>query len=71
MNLVKDLNKMVNKKPVGKYQKSMYNFVSNYPKEWHSYSQDSLTKKTVSSLKKKGLVCTNKYHQMRLKKNKC
>ena len=55
-------------KPIGKYQKSMFEFVSKYPNEWHSYSQDSLTKKTVSSLKTKRIVCTNKHHQMKLKK---
>ncbi|MEK6885224.1 MAG: hypothetical protein AABY22_36670 [Nanoarchaeota archaeon] len=58
-------------KPTGKYQKSMYNFLKKYPGEWHSYSQDSLTKKTISSLRKKGLACTNKYHQMKLKEGKC
>ena len=49
----------------------MYEFLKRYPKEWHSYSQDSLTKKTITSLKKKGLACTNKYHQMKLKREKC
>ena len=58
-------------KLIGKYQKSMFTFLKKYPGEWHSYSQDSLTKKTLTSLKKKGLVCTNKYHQMKLKKDKC
>ena len=50
----------------------MHTFLKKYPNEWHSYSQDSLTKKTVASLKKKGLVCTNKFKQMALKEGtKC
>lgn len=59
-------------KPIGKYQKSMYEFLKKYPGEWHSYSKDSLTKKTVSSLKKKKLICINKFSQMKLKRgNQC
>ena len=56
------------KKSLGKLQNSMYTFLKKYPGEWHSYSQDSVTKRTITSLKKKGLACTNKYHQMKLKK---
>jgi len=59
---------MVRKKPQGKYQKSMYDFLRKYPNGWHSYSQDAVTKRTVASLKRKRLIETNKYHQMRLKK---
>ena len=58
-------------KPIGKYQNSMFNFLKKYPKQWHSYSQDVITKKTVNSLKKKKLICINKYSQMRLREGKC
>jgi len=39
-------------KPVGKNQKAMYSFLKRN-KGWQSYSKDSVTKKTVSGLKKK------------------
>ena len=55
-------------KPVGKHQVSMYTFLKKYPKGWHGYSKDTLTKRVVSSLKNKGLISTNRFSQMRLRK---
>lgn len=59
-------------KPSGKNQKAMYSFLKRNS-GWQSYSKDSVTKKTVSDLKKKGLVCVSeKTNQMRLSKGgKC
>jgi len=60
------------KKPVGKNQKAMYSFLKRN-KGWQSYSKDSVTKKTVSGLNKKGLICVSKRtNQMKFKKgDKC
>jgi len=59
-------------KPVGKNQKAMYSFLKRN-KGWQSYSKDSVTKKTVSGLKKRSLICVSKKtKQMKLKiRNKC
>ena len=57
-------------KPRGKYQKQMYAFVGKYKNEWHSFSQDSKTKKIVNALKNKNLIKTNKFHQMKFIKQK-
>jgi len=59
-------------KPIGKNQKAMFNFLKRNS-GWQSYSKDSVTKKTVSGLKKRGLICVSaKTNQMRLSKGgKC
>lgn len=59
-------------KPIGKNQKAMFNFLKRNP-GWQSFSGDSVTKKTVNSLNKKGLICiSKKTKQMRIKKgDKC
>ena len=59
-------------KPIGKNQKAMYSFLKRN-KGWQSYSKDSVTKKTVSGLKKRSLICVSKKsNQMKLKiGNKC
>jgi len=55
------------KKPTGKNQKSMHSFLKRN-NGWQSYSKDSVTKKTVSSFEKKGLICVSKKtNQMKLK----
>jgi len=45
----------------------MYSFLKRN-KGWQSYSKDSVTKKTVSGLKKRSLICVSKKtNQMKLK----
>ena len=56
---------------LGKLEKDMLDFSKKYYNEWSSYSTDSTTKRVVSSLKKKRLICTNKYHQFKLKIGRC
>ena len=59
-------------KPIGKYQKAMFNFLKRNP-GWNSFSEDKVTKNTTNSLQKKGLICVSKKtKQIKLKKgNKC
>ena len=54
-------------KPSGKHQRAMYSFLKRNS-GWQSYSKDSVTKKTVNGLKKRKLICTNRYSQMKIKK---
>lgn len=50
---------------IGKNMRHALNFVTNYPKKWHSFSADRATKEAVNKLLKLGLVEINEYHQFR------
>ncbi len=49
---------------LGKHQKHALDFIRQV-KGWHSFSQDSLTKRTINSLEKHKLVETNQFQQFR------
>ena len=46
-------------------QKKCLAFARKYPSEWHSYDQDSKTRKIVKSLADSGLLEVNQFGQFR------
>jgi hypothetical protein len=51
-------------KVTGKHQTKLLDFAYKY-KGWHSYANDSITRRTVSSLVKKGYIEINEFNQFR------
>lgn len=51
-------------RPLGPHQRRLLAFVINYP-GWHSAAPDRLTRRTVRSLAKRGLLVTNEHSQFR------
>jgi len=54
----------VNEKRLGPHQKNALAFAREYP-GWQGYAKDSLTKRVIASLAKRGLVETNEFYQFR------
>jgi hypothetical protein len=53
---------------LGKLQRNAYNFAKANEPKWHTYNTDSTTKRVMLSLKKRGLIETNKFNMFRYKK---
>ena len=52
------------KLPIAAHREIAMNFCTKY-EGWHTFANDSITKRTIKSLEKKGLVEVNEFQQFR------